>query len=146
MKRILSLAAIFAAVACGGGDTGPTTANITGSWTYAVTNLTAGAFMCNTSGTTLTLNETAGTFSGFHSGGILTCSQPGIPTQSAPIVSGAIVTGVVTGRNLSFNLDNSDWTNTGTIAGNSMSGTAQVVLFNGTTRVTLTGKFVAARN
>jgi hypothetical protein len=146
MKRILSLAAIFAAVACGGGDTGPTTANVAGSWTYAVSNLTGGGLTCSTSGTTLTLNQTGGTFIGFHSGGILTCSQPGVPTQSAPISSGSIVTGVVTVSNVSFNLDNSDWTNAGTIAGNSMSGTAHVVLSNGTTRVTLTGNFAAARN
>jgi hypothetical protein len=145
MKRAFLIAALFAIVGCGG-DTGPATANLAGTWTYATSNLVGAGVTCSSSGTLLTLNQSGTTFSGSYSGGTLTCSAPGVTPQSVLLGSGIVVSGNAGVTTVSFNLDTSDWANTGTIAGNSMSGTTHVTLNDGTTTVTLSGNFAAARN
>jgi hypothetical protein len=145
MKRVI-LAAIFLSLAGCGGDSGPKNANISGSWTYTVTNLVGGGITCNTSGTTLQLNQSGTTFSGSYSGGTITCSAPGVAPETAPIGTGDIIDGAIGVSDVSFDLDTSDWSNTGTLVGNSMSGTAVVFVTDGTTSATLTGHFAAVRN
>lgn len=146
MKRAILVVALFAIVGCGGGDTGPSTANISGTWSYAATNLVGGGITCSAAGTTLTLSQSGATFSGSYAGGTLTCSAPGVAPQSSPVGSGIVVSGNVGVTSVSFNFDTSDWSNTGTISGNSMSGTAHVIVTDGTNTLTLTGNFAAARN
>lgn len=111
-------------LACGGDNgTGPVTPDLTGSWTYGVTDLSGSGVSCTVVGTVLNIGQSGSTFSGSYSGGTVTCTGPG-GTASADINGGVVVNGTVNARGgVSFELDTSDWRSTGTVTGTSMSGT-----------------------
>ena len=78
------------------------------------------------------------------SGGTLTCSAGGAP-QTYTIGSGTIGNGTISGSSVTLDLDTSAWRSTGTVNGNSMSGSVTMhVLVNNTT-YSLTGNWVATR-
>ncbi len=148
MRRIPLLLLIPVFLACGGDDImGPSIPSVDGSWTYNVTNLSGSGISCNVSGTSMVLTQSGGTFTGSYSGGTSSCTGPAGPI-STPIGSGPVANGSVTSAGaVSFDIDTQDWRNTGTLSGNSMSGTVTVRLDLGapTGVVLLSGNFSAAR-
>ncbi len=150
MRHILLLLLIPVFLACGddGGDTtGPSIPSVAGSWTYNATNLSGSGVSCSVSGTSLALAQSGGTFAGSYSGGTISCSGPG-GTESNPAGSGTVANGSVTYAGaVSFDFDTQDWQNTGTLSGNSMSGTATVRIDLGapTGVITLSGNFSAVQ-
>jgi hypothetical protein len=125
VRRLLLSSLIFV-LACGGDDgTGPSPANVTGTWSGSVSNMSGGGISCSsTEPTQLTLDQSGTSFSGSYAGGTLLCSGPG-GSASVPVESGSVINGTVSGNNVTFDLDTSDSHFTGTVNGNSMSGTAQ---------------------
>lgn len=143
---LLAALATLAVTACGD-SSGPGSNNappLTGSWSYSTTNLNAIGVTCNSSGTILTITQSGSTFSGSYSGGTLSCTSSS-GTLSGAIGTGVVVSGSVVGNSVSFDLDTSDWRNSGSISGNSMSGTVTVRVVVSGTPYTLTGAFGAAR-
>jgi hypothetical protein len=137
MRRfgILILAATVSACS---DSTGPKNANVSGSWTYNVSNLSGGGLTCNGSGSTVTLSQTGATFTGSYSGGILSCGVAG----SVNIGSGVVANGTVSNNAVTFNFDTQDWANTGSVSGNSIAGTTTVrLVVTGGQTVVLSGNF-----
>ncbi len=150
LADIVTLAAVAALAAfgtsCGDDDpSGPKIPNVAGSWIYEATDLTASGVTCNFTNVPMTLAQDGTTFSGAYAGGLLACTGPG-GSFSEQVAGGAIVSGTISGNTVRFDLDTSDWRNTGTISGDTMSGTVAVRVDDGTTTVTLAGVFSAARN
>lgn len=56
-----------------------------------------------------------------------------------------VVNGLVNGNNVQFDIETSDYRNTGTVSGSSMSGTVSIRLDLGDEVVTLAGNWAAAR-
>ncbi len=150
VRRMLLLLLIPVFLACGddGGDImGPSIPSVAGPWAYDASSLNGSGLSCNVSGTSLVFTQSGGTLTGSHSGGTISCAGP-TGTVSLPVGSGTIVNGSVTSAGaVSFDLDTQDWRNTGTLSGNSISGTATVRIDLGspTGVVTLSGNFSAAR-
>lgn len=144
MKRLLYLAlATVGLAACGKDSTGPNI-NLTGNWSYSTSNITDGSVSCSSSGTTLSVTQQGNTFSGTYSGGTLTCQTSG-GSGSNTVGTGIVATGSIAGNGVTFDLDTSDWRNTGTLSGNSMSGTVLVRLVIGGTTYFLSGNWAAAK-
>lgn len=131
------------AIACGGDGTGPGI-NLTGNWLYSTSNVSGSGLSCSSSGTTLSITQQGSTFSGTYSGGTITCNIGGV-TESAPIGVGSVVSGSLAGTAVTFDLDTSDWRNSGTVSGNSMSGSLIVRLVIDNVAYTLTGNWGASR-
>ena len=146
MRFALVLLGLLAA--CGGGDdsTGPSTANVAGSWTAALTNMSGSGITCNsTAPTALSINQQGEAFSGSYSGGEVTCMGPG-GTASDFIGSGTILNGSLNGNSVSMDLDTPDFHLNGSVNGNSMSGSARMVLdLGGGQSIVLNGQWGAAR-
>lgn len=117
-----SLAICLAAMltACGG-TTGPTVPTLNGAWTLNLTNLSGAGISCNATGMTMTLNQSATSFSGSFNGGVLTCVDGG-QGFSDQIGNGTVLDGVVSGNLVAFDLGSPDLALNGTISGTSMSG------------------------
>ncbi|MEN8376962.1 MAG: hypothetical protein ABFS34_16160, partial [Gemmatimonadota bacterium] len=144
-KRLAVLVLMAAAAAgCGDDPTGPSTPNVAGAWSYAATNVTAATVTCSFTNVSLSLTQSGTTFSGTYSGGLLSCSAPGA-SFSEPIGGGPVASGTINGTSVTFDMDSSDWRNTGTISGNSMSGTVNVRVVVEGVPIVLTGNFSAAR-
>jgi hypothetical protein len=147
MRKTLSIATSLAVLitACGDDDpSGPTIPNVAGSWTYSATNITGGGVTCSFTNVPMTLAQTGTTFTGAYAGGLLACAGPG-GSFSEQVAGGSVATGTINGNAVTFDLDNSDWHNTGTISGATMSGTVVVKINDGTTTFTLAGEFTATR-
>lgn len=129
------------------GPSGPTNADVGGSWTYNASNMTGtlsgSTVSCSIGGTAMTLNQTGTTFTGSTSGGTLTCSGGG-QTVSEPLGSGTVVNGSVDGDEVSFDFDTSDWRHQGTVSGSSMNGTVTITLQLDDQVVILNGNWAAA--
>ena len=142
MRKFFSLFLTLAAVACSD-STGPKNANVSGSWTYSVSNLSGGGLSCNATGTAVTISQTGTTFTGSYSGGTLNCGSVG----SVGVGTGTVANGTVTNNAVTFNFDTQDWTNTGTVSGNSLAGTTTVrLVLTGGQTVVLTGNFSMVKN
>ena len=150
VRRTLLLLLIPVFLACGGDDDGlmgPSISSVAGSWTYNMTNLSGGGLSCSATGTSMIFTQSASTFTGTYNGGTLSCISGGV-TVSAPVGTGTVVNGsVTTAAAVSFDFDTQDWRNTGTLSGNSISGTVVVRIDLGapTGIITLSGNFSAAR-
>jgi hypothetical protein len=118
---VLALAAL---TGCGGGDsTGPSNANVGGTWTLTMSNLSGQGVSCSLGSTPLTITQSGTTFSGSYGPGTITCSAG---SQSTDIsVQGIIVNGTIDGNAVTFDMDTQDFHQTGSVAGTSMSGTAR---------------------
>jgi hypothetical protein len=149
--KLLPPSLLAFAFACGGdngaGPAGPNSnpaTNLSGDWRYATANVSGSGISCSSSGTVLTITQQGNAFSGSYSGGTLTCTTGG-PTQSVAVGTGAVVAGTVSGSTVSFDLDTSDWHDTGSVSGNSMSGSVTVRLAVDYQTFTLTGNWGASR-
>lgn len=147
MRNCAVAALALAMAACSGdsgGSMGPVIPQVAGTWTYSATNIAGSGASCSVTGLTLTVNQTAETFTGSYSGGSMTCSGNGESATLGPF-QGTIVSGSISGNSVSFDLDTQDWRNTGTINGSSMSGTVTVRFDLGSGPITLSGNWSAAR-
>jgi hypothetical protein len=137
MKRLALVAFALALTACAD-STGPKNVNVSGSWTYSVTNLVGGGLSCNTGGTTVTIAQSGTTFSGTYTGGTLSCNSLG----DFAIGTGTVANGTVSDNAVAFDFDTQDWANTGSASGNTISGTATVRLVTSSNQtIILTGNF-----
>jgi hypothetical protein len=75
----------------------------------------------------------------------MTCLGDGGFVYSRGNIGGTVVSGVISGQRVGFNFDTSDFANSGTVSGSSITGTATMVLVAGSSRVILSGPFGAAR-
>lgn len=123
-------------------STGPKNANVSGAWSYSVSNLSGGGLSCNASGTTVTLNQTGTTFTGTYNGGTLSCGSVG----TVSVGTGAVASGVVAANSVNFNFDTQDWMNAGSLSGNTIAGTATVrLVLTGGQTVVMNGNFSMVR-
>lgn len=146
LSALLLTGAICASAACSGDATGPEAPSLSGRWTFNASNMSGSGMSCNLSAVALNISQQGNTFTGTYSGGRLTCTAGGqVLTQDWG--SGTVVNGSVNGNSIAFDFDTSDYRQTGTLSGNSISG-------NGVWRedlgapygvVTLNGSFSAAR-
>lgn len=152
MKRFslvvpLMLAAmLFTMIACGGDSTGPETPKVDGTWTVSLTNMSGSGISCSWSGMTANLTQSGTSFSGSYSGGTYTCTGGG-ESISGNVGSGSIINGSVNGNDVRFAIDTPDMPMTGTISGQSMSGTGTMRYDLGSPYgvITLSGSWGAAR-
>ncbi|HET6232353.1 MAG TPA: hypothetical protein VFE05_19920 [Longimicrobiaceae bacterium] len=132
------LALVVGLAACSGDSTGPSNAKLSGAWSFSVSNLSgSGLANCNVAGLTLNLTQSGSSFSGTYTPGTLTC--PGVGATS--FSGGTVVNGTVNGNNVTFNLDDPSFHNTGTLNGSGISGTTLVQTSSGN----LTGTFSAVK-
>lgn len=145
--RLLAFAviALAALIGCGGGDpAGPSNANVAGTWTLTMSNLSGEGVSCNLGSTPLTITQSGTTFSGSYGPGAFTCSAG---SQSSGVqVHGTVVNGTIDGNAVTFDMDTQDFHQTGSVAGTSMSGTARWTfdLGGSTGIVVLNGNWAAA--
>jgi hypothetical protein len=140
--------ALLGIAACGGDDgTGPTSIDVTGTWSATVSNMTGGGTSCSsTVPTPVVLNQAGTSISGSYSGGEVFCSGPGGP-GSIPLGSGLVINGTLSGRTITFDLDTPDFHHTGTANTTSMAGTAQWTIDFGIPvgEITLSGNWAASK-
>lgn len=133
MRRIIPILGLALSLGCADGPSGPSIPNFGGSWTYSVANLAAPSFygVCTVSGTSLSIDQSGDTFNGWYSGGTLSC----INGYSAPFGSGTLTGWAKADGSVRLDFGTSDfgsafgewdWSNTGMLSGDSMSGTADV--------------------
>lgn len=150
MHRIIAaLALCGSAVLCGCGSSGNSSgpkspANVTGSWTYTASDLSGDGYTCTVTGAILTLEQTDTTFAGTYADALLSCTS-GSTTINNPGLSGDIVNGTVSGSSVSFEIDGATYTNTGSVSGTTMSGTASLSTAGSGTNITVTGSWTAAQ-
>jgi hypothetical protein len=149
MRRFPVLPLLVWVLACGEDNgTGPTFANVNGSWNLSITNMSGGGAVCSTSSPVeITLQQNTTTFSGsYGGGGVLNCTTPQGSFSSA-IGSGSVLNGQVSGSEVSFDLGTADFHHIGTVNGSSMAGTATWTFQLGppSTIGTLTGSWTATR-
>jgi hypothetical protein len=126
--RRLAIACLALALlsACGGSDgpTAPRTADLSGTWRVAFTNLSGSGITCSTSGIDYTISQNGGTFTGTsNSAWILSCTD-GVTSLSDTAVGAVISNGHVSGTTIDFDLATSSAHQSGTVSGNSMTGTS----------------------
>ena len=146
LRVLLVCSLTMVAGACGGDDsTGPSRANVAGSWTLSASNVSGQGVSCNLSNTPMTLTQSGDTFTGSYGPGSLTCFAGGESFSGG--ANGTIVNGVVEGNSVQFDLNTQDLHQTGTVSGNSMSGTARWTfdLGAGVGIVVLNGNWSAAK-
>jgi hypothetical protein len=149
-QSLAALALVLAAALAGCGEATAPKPALAGAWSYSITGLTGDRISCVSSGTTLTLTQTGGTFVGHYSGGTITCTISG-STGSAPIDSGVISAGTFADGAVAFDfvVPSSDgsppsaWHHTGTLAGTSMSGA--LVLRDADGSALMSGTWTAVR-
>jgi hypothetical protein len=141
----LAIAASLSSSGCGDDATQPGP-DVNGTWEYNATNIAGTGVSCGISGITMNLSQSGSTFTGTYSPGSVTCTGPG-GTFTDQFDPGVVANGSLIGNNVSFDFDTSDMRHTGTLAGNSISGTVTVRgdLGDPIGEVTLTGPFAAVR-
>jgi hypothetical protein len=90
---------------------------------------------------TLIIEQTGASFVGSYAGGILTCG-----TSADSGFFGDVVSGTVAGPAVTFDFDNTDWINTGSLSGTTMTGQTIWTVGIGTSVYQLTGPWTATKN
>ncbi|HEU4647612.1 MAG TPA: hypothetical protein VFS33_01035 [Gemmatimonadales bacterium] len=123
MRAVFALTLLLVAGCSGDGPTASDPSTLNGTWSASFTNLGGSGISCSTTTVTATLTTSGNTFTGNYGSGTMTCAAAG-QSESAPIPGGVIVNGTINGNAVTFDLDTPDLHQTGTLSGNSMSGTA----------------------
>jgi len=150
MQRLPVLSLLVWSLACGGENNGtePTFANVHGSWSLSITNMTGGGAECSTSNPIqITLQQSTTTFAGtYGGGGVLSCTAP-FGSFFAATGSGSVLNGQVSGNEVSFDLGSANFHQVGTVNGSSMAGTATWSFESGSasTLGELTGSWTATK-
>ena len=140
MQRLFLCGLLALGLAACGGDksTGPSDANIGGSWQITFTNMSGSGVSCNSNAFPLQITQSGATFTGSYGVGSFTCAGPG--GSISVNVQGVVANGTVDINAIAFDMDTQDFHHTGSVSGNSMSGTArwrfdvgggQVITLNG---------------
>jgi len=149
MRRLLAVTLSLAALAaCGGGDspTEPRTINLSGTWRITYTNMTGSGITCGTTAIDYVISQSGTTFSGTSSSTYTITCTDGVNTLSETFVGAIITNGHINGSAIQFDLATSSAHQTGTISGNSMTGTASWTLDLGSSgTVVLNGQFGGLR-
>jgi hypothetical protein len=141
--RNLFVVLILGIVACGG-DAKPSDADVGGVWTATYTNMSGSGITCNSTNHPLTLVMTGSTFTGHYGPFTLHCTSGTESFDSQ--AQGTVVNGSTNLNSVAFDLDTQDFHQTGTVSGNSMSGTAQWNVDLGSNQnLTLNGSWSAAK-
>ena len=119
-------------------------ANLSGQWTYNISNASGSGISCNVTGVTLSLTQSGSTFTGTTSGGLISCSGPG-GTASEGLGGDVVANGQVNGNAVQFDISTQDIHNSGTLSGNSISGTVTLRFASGGVTFVLNGNFTAVR-
>jgi hypothetical protein len=108
-------------------------------------NMAGQGVSCSILNAPVTLSQSSATFTGNYGPATLSCVAGG--QSASATVQGAIVSGSVDGNSVEFDLDTQDFHHTGSVSGNSMSGTARwnINLGGSVGQVTLNGNWSAAR-
>jgi len=133
------LACLMLIAGCGGDATGaelnvPTYPNVAGAWSYDPCYLSGGGREVSiTSGTLSLTHQTDSTFTGTFTGGVLHWPGYSLGSGSGTVVNGSVdESGAITfDFHLSAEFDTPDWQFTGTVSGESASGTVVVTLDHG---------------
>ncbi|HEY8468350.1 MAG TPA: hypothetical protein VIL18_01845 [Longimicrobiales bacterium] len=146
MKKWIAASAVLLLAGCSDSPSEPRRPNLTGQWAYSATNISGGGVSCDVVGVTLNLTQSGSTFSGSATGGVLTCRAGG-ESVSVNLTSAVVANGSINGNQVVFDIDTSDWRNTGTLSGNSMSGVVNVRIDMGAPIgvILLSGNFSAVR-
>jgi hypothetical protein len=133
--------------ACGGDSpTGPTTADIAGTWRITFTNMSGSGVTCGTSAIDYVVSQSGDTFSGTSNSTYTLSCTDGVSSGSEVLTGSIITNGHVSGSAISFDLATSAAHQTGAISGNSVSGSATWTIDLGTSgSVVLRGQFGGAR-
>ena len=146
MKRFFLCGLLALGPAACGGDksTGPSDANIEGSWQITFTNMSGSGVSCNSNAFPLQISQSGSTFTGSYGVGTFTCTGPG--GSASGNVQGVVANGTVDINAVEFDLDTQDAHQSGSVSGNSMSGTAQWRFdLGGGQIVTLNGNWSAVK-
>jgi hypothetical protein len=123
MRAHVALLAAVTAIATGcSASTAPKGA-VTGRWTFTATKIADSADACEFNVPEMSLTQQGSTFTGTYSQGLLTCD--GDANDEAGPFSGQVLHGQINGAKVTFDFDKT-WQLTGTVSGDSMSGTAVV--------------------
>jgi autotransporter translocation and assembly factor TamB len=145
--RAVFVLVLLSVASCGGdGPTAVDPSTLNGTWSASFTNLSGVGISCHSSSVTTTITTSGNTFTGTYGSGTMTCAAGG-QSQSGQFPSGAVVNGTINGNAVAFDLDTPDQHQTGTVSGNSMSGTATWKYNFGAPYgvVTLTGSWSASK-
>jgi len=148
MGRLSALVGFLLVTACGGDSTGPSNANVGGSWLASFSNFSGSGVTCNAIGISIQISQSGTTFSGTYTGGTFTCIIPTVGTVVQAGGTGTIINGVVTGNSVSFDADTPDSHFAGSVAagGTSMSGTGtDRIDIGGGQTIVLSGSWGAAK-
>lgn len=145
LRRLgLACLALVVLSACGGSDgpTSPRTVDLSGTWRIAFTNLSGSGITCNTTAIDYFVTQTGTTFSATsNSTYIFTCTD-GIDTVSDTATGAIISNGHVNGSAIDFDLATTSAHQTGTVTGNSVSGSSTWTLdLGGSGTLVLRGQF-----
>ena len=142
MRTRLNLLAVLLVFTLGCGDkaTEPQVLNIAGIYTANWTSMSGSGYSCNASGVKLELNQSGDTFTGTYSAGSFSCNGTYVGT-----LKGTVVNGKLNDSDVHFDLDSPDFHQTGTVSGNSLSGSATWTLDFGSGPLTLTGSWAASK-
>jgi hypothetical protein len=148
-RPLIGASLLAAAVAACGSNhsTGPSSsANVAGTWAYSATTTSSGVISC-TVAATLTFTQTAGasTFGGSFSDGTISCTTPDGPVTETD-QSGSVLNGTIHNTTVAFELGDTSYHNSGTLASGSITGTASITQTIGASTYTLNGTFTATQN
>ena len=146
MQRLFLCGLLALGLAACGGDksTGPSDANIGGSWQITFSNMSGSGVSCNTSAFPLQITQSNTTFTGSYGLGSITCTGPG--GNASFNAQGVVANGTVDINAVAFDMDTQDFHQTGSVSGNSMSGTARWRFdLGGAQIVTLNGNWSAVK-
>jgi hypothetical protein len=129
---------LLGVLACGSDHASGPAADLTGSWS-GTESLSGSGLSCSIT-LTMQLSQTHGTFNGTYSNGSINCSG-----QSQAGLTGTIINGTVTGSAVAFDIDDPGAHQTGTVAGNTMNGSAHWTVSTSSGSVSLAGTWSATR-
>lgn len=112
----------------GGVGGGGRRTDVSGTWVYNVSNLSAAGVVCSAANFALSLQQQDSTFTGTYAGGEMVCVAPGEPPLELQGLTGVVINGLVRGDSVFFDLDTPDWHSGGRVSGNSISGETRLRL------------------
>jgi len=135
------------ATACGSDNpAGPSIANVAGTWRITFTNMSGSGVTCSTTAIDYVITQSGATFTGTSSSTYTFTCTDGVNTISQSVTGGIITNGQITGTSISFDLATNAAHQTGTLSGNSISGTSTWTLDLGSSgTVVLIGQFGGLR-
>jgi len=143
---VIGLAAALLS-ACGGDNpAGPSVANIAGTWRITYSNMSGSGVTCGTTAIDYVITQSGATFTGTsNSTYTFTCTD-GVNTVSQTATGGIITNGQINGSSITFDLATSSAHQTGTLSGNSITGTSTWTIDLGSSgTVVLIGQFGGLR-